>query len=58
MNVATLNALAFNEPNKLAGERENALSAAKERQGDVADTEWRERAARLVDAIETGKVLD
>jgi len=59
VNVATLNALAFNEPQKLGAERERALDAAKERPREAsADADWRERARRLVDAIETGKVLD
>jgi len=59
VNDATLTAIAFNEPKKLADERENALSAAREKQAkdEKAEAEWRERAARLVAAIEGGGVL-
>lgn len=60
VNEATLTALAFNEPKKLSDERDNALSAAKESlvKDEKADEEWKARAARLVAALEAGRVLD
>lgn len=60
VNTAILNALAFNEPHKLSIERDTAIAVAKRTAGrdSATDTAWRERAARLVAAIEGGRVLE
>lgn len=60
VNNAILTAVAFSsEPNKLTAERDAALAAARSApMTRPTDDEWRQRAERLVAAIETGKVLD
>jgi hypothetical protein len=60
LNTATLNALAFNDPQKLTIERDAALGAAKYTPETRAadDAAWRAAADRLLAAVEHGGLLD
>lgn len=60
VHEAQLTALAFNDPPKLADERDAALEAAREHPATatIARREARQRQARLIAALDSGKVLE